>query len=174
VNYVMNHYTRKIGEEFDRDGERARRGKINESLLGRLNDLPFYKAEGPKSLGREWVENEVFPLIDSYGLDIDDILATFAEHVAIQIGAIVEPNSKEGDKVLVTGGGALNKYLVERMGAHIKKASYIVPDKLTINFKEALIFALLGALYMEDEHSCLKSVTGASRDNIGGCLYKAR
>ncbi|MCR5003728.1 MAG: anhydro-N-acetylmuramic acid kinase, partial [Bacteroidales bacterium] len=47
VNYVMNHYTRKIGEEFDRDGERARRGKINESLLGRLNDLPFYKAEGP-------------------------------------------------------------------------------------------------------------------------------
>lgn len=174
VNYVLNHYTRKIGKEFDRDGEMAGRGRICQPLLDGLNSLPFYGATGPKSLGREWVEKEVFPLIDSFSLEINDILATFTEHIAIQIAATVAPVSKEGDKVLVTGGGALNKYLIERMGANIKKVSYVIPDQLTINFKEALIFALLGALYMEDMHSCLKSVTGASRDNTGGCLYKAR
>lgn len=168
VNYVLNHYTRKIGLEFDRDGELARSGSVCGELLQRLDSLGFYCAEGPKSLGREWVESEVFPLIDSYGLEIKDILATFCEHVAHQIAA----KAPSGD-VLTTGGGALNKYLVERMQACSTGAKFVVPDRQTVNFKEALVFALLGAMYMWDMPSCLRSVTGAKVDNIGGCLYKA-
>ena len=168
VNYVLNHYMRQVGQEYDRDGETARSGKVCAELLERLNALEFYHRSGPKSLGREWVESDVLPLIDSFGLPLCDRLATFCEHVAIQIGSHVK-----GGRVLVTGGGALNKYLVERMQAVAPQCTYCIPDAFTINFKEALIFALLGAMYVFDIPSCLSSVTGARCDNVGGCLYKA-
>lgn len=168
VNYVLNYYTRKVGLEYDKDGLIARRGKISEKLLSRLNHLPFYIQTGPKSLGREWVEQEVFPMIDSENLPLEDILATFCEHVADQI-ALKAPKGN----ILVTGGGALNIYLIERMSAKTSHCRYVVPNKRTVNFKEALIFALLGAMYLFNIPSCLKSVTGARYDNIGGCLYKA-
>lgn len=167
VNYVLNHYAGLRGLSFDRDGLLARSGSVCPELLARLNALPFYGQAGPKSLGREWVEEAVYPLIDSYGLSVEDVLATFVEHVAIQIGRNVR-----GGRVLVTGGGARNLFLLERMRAVAPQAAYVVPDPLTIDFKEALIFALLGALYMAGMPNCLASVTGAAHDNIGGCLYK--
>lgn len=169
VNYVMNHYTRSIGLEYDKDGEMARSGKVCEELLAALNGLEFYSMKGPKSLGREWVENEVIPMIDSYNLSIEDKLSTFCEHVAVQIGGHIK-----GGKVLLTGGGALNKYLVERMSARAPQCEYVVPDKLTVNFKEALIFAFLGMLYICDMPNCLSSVTGAKFNCVGGALYKGR
>jgi anhydro-N-acetylmuramic acid kinase len=168
VNYVLNHYTRKVGLEYDKDGEIARTGKINSDLLEKLNSLDFYKIKGPKSLGREWVEEVVIPLIDSYSLGLEDRLATFCEHIAM----VTSSHIKSG-KVLLTGGGAFNKFLVERMSANAPQCEYFVPDSMTVNFKEALIFAFLGALYVHNIPNCLKSVTGAKYDNIGGALYKA-
>lgn len=168
VNYVLNHYTRKIGLDYDKDGELARKGNICFELLEKLNNLPFYSQQGPKSLGREWVESDVLPLIDSYGLPLEDCLATFCEHVAVQISKHIT-----GGKVLLTGGGALNKYLVERMQLAAPQCTYFVPDRQTVNFKEALIFAFLGALYVADMPNCMSSVTGASYNCIGGALYKA-
>lgn len=167
VNYVLNAYAGKLGMAYDRDGETARSGQVCTALLDALNALPFYTQAGPKSLGREWVEAEVYPLIESFGLPVEDVLATFVEHVAVQVGRHVRVG-----RVLVTGGGARNRYLIERMQALAPQVQYVVPDALTIDFKEALIFALLGALYMADRPNCLASVTGAVRDNIGGCLYK--
>ena len=169
VNYVLNEYARRAGQEYDRDGLLARGGKVDGALLEALDGLDFYHRSGPKSLGREWVEAEVFPLIEAAGLRVEDALATFTEHIAHQIARNVG-----GGRVLVTGGGALNVYLVERMRENTPGAEYVVPDPLTVNFKEALIFAFLGALYMAGLPNCLSSVTGASRDNIGGCLYKGR
>ena len=167
VNYVLNHYAGFQGLSYDRDGLLARSGSVCPELLAQLDALPFYGQAGPKSLGREWVEAEVFPLIDSYGLSVADVLATFVEHVAVQIGRNVR-----GGCVLVTGGGARNLFLLERMCAVAPQARFVVPDPLTIDFKEALIFALLGALYVADRPNCLATVTGAAHDNIGGCLYK--
>ena len=167
VNYVLNHYASLRGMAYDRDGALARSGKVCAELLERLNALDFYTQSGPKSLGREWVEEVVYPLIDSYGLSVEDVLATFVEHVAVQIGRNVR-----GGRVLVTGGGARNVYLLDRMRAVAPQADYVVPDPLTIDFKEALIFALLGALYVAGRPNCLATVTGAAHDNIGGCLYK--
>ena len=167
VNYVLNHYASLRGLAYDRDGALARSGKVCAELLARLNALDFYTQSGPKSLGREWVEEVVYPLIDSYGMSVEDVLATFVEHVAVQIGRNVR-----GGRVLVTGGGARNVYLLERMRAVAPQADYVVPDPLTIDFKEALIFALLGALYVAGRPNCLATVTGAAHDNIGGCLYK--
>ena len=167
VNYVLNHYAGLRGKAYDRDGELARSGCVYRELLEALNGLRFYALPGPKSLGREWVEAEVYPLIDSYRLPVEDVLATFVEHVAVQVARQVPRG-----RVLTTGGGARNVVLVERMQAAAPHARFVVPDPLTIDFKEALIFALLGALYVADRPNCLASVTGAARDNIGGCLYK--
>lgn len=168
VNYVMNYYTRQIGLEYDKDGEMAAHGNVCVLLLENLNNLPFYTLNGPKSLGREWVEGEVIPLIDSYDLSMEDKLCTFCEHVAMQITRHIK-----GGKVLLTGGGALNKFLVERMQVNAPQCVYHIPDKQTINFKEALIFAFLGALYVADMPNCMSSVTGAVYNCIGGALYKA-
>ncbi len=179
VNYVLNHYTRQIGLEYDKDGGIARGGSINRPLLQSLNNLPFYKQAGPKSLGREWVEKEVLPLIEAArtpegeSLSMADKLCTYTEHAAFQISLSIKQNTAEKAKVLVTGGGAYNKYLLERMRFNAPHAEFVVPDDITVKFKEALIFAFLGALYIADQPNCMSSVTGASYDCIGGAMYKA-
>ena len=167
ANYVMNHYTRSIGLDYDKDGALAARGQIDASLLAALNQLDFYTQNGPKSLGREWVEAAVLPLIDRSSLSLEDQLCTFCEHVAMQTG-----HATKAGTMLVTGGGAFNLYLIKRIQAH-SRATVHIPDQLTVNYKEALIFAFLGILYMNGQANCLASVTGARRNVIGGALYKA-
>ncbi len=167
VNYVINRFTRAIGLEMDRDGEIASRGTVNEALLGKLDALDYYNRPWPKSLGREWVEMNVFPLLDASGLSLEDVLRTYYEHCARQLAKVTEP----GKSLLVTGGGAYNKFLIERMRA-LSGCDIVIPESAIIEYKEALIFAFLGVLYMIGEPSCLKSVTGAERDNIGGMLFK--
>ena len=174
VNYVLNWYMRTIGKEYDKDGELAKSGKVCTELLDKLNNLSFYTQKGPKSLGREWVENEVIPLIESYKISLADKLCTFCEHAAVQTSKNVSAKSDgTKSKVLVTGGGALNKYLMERFAANAPQCEYVIPDRLTIDFKEALIFAFLGVLYVADLPNCMSSVTGAEYDCIGGAMYKA-
>jgi len=168
VNYVLNHYMNSVGEDYDNDGETARSGKVDEKLLNELNNLSYYTRSSPKSLGREDVENTFIPLIDSHNIELNNKLATFCEHVSIQIS-----NNIKGGKILMTGGGAFNTYLVERMKINSPHSTYHIPDAQTVKFKEALIFAFLGVLYLYDIPNCLTSVTGAKKDNIGGALYKA-
>jgi anhydro-N-acetylmuramic acid kinase len=166
VNIVLNHYTRKIGKEFDKGGLLARNAKSNTDLLQALNELPFYAQQYPKSLGKEWVLKEVFPLIRGYSLSVPDILRTVCEHVAMQIAACVTPEQS----ILVTGGGVYNTFLLSLIREK-SKARFVVPDDKTIQCKEALIFAFLGLKRMQHEVNCLQSVTGASRDCIGGSVY---
>ena len=167
VNYVLNHYCRPLGLAFDKDGELAAKGTVNEALLNKLDALDYYALPYPKSLGREWVESRVFPLLDTCGLSPEDLLGTYVEHCARQLARVVRP----GKCILVTGGGAYNRYLVRRMET-LSGCRLIVPEKTIVEFKEALIFAFLGVLYMVGQPSCLSSVTGAATDNIGGMLFK--
>ncbi len=167
VNYVINRFCRSIGLEMDRDGELAAGGRVCEVLLKKLNALDYYARPYPKSLGREWVENRVFPLLDSAGLPLEDLLRTYYEHCAEQLARVVEP----GKNILVTGGGAYNKFLLRRMKERTG-CEIVVPEPAIVEYKEALIFAFLGVLYLLDRPSCLSSVTGAARDNIGGMLFK--
>lgn len=167
VNYVINRFTRAVGLEMDRDGEIAARGSVSKPLLEKLNALDYYSRPYPKSLGREWVESIVFPLLDAAGLSLEDTLRTYYEHCAQQLARVTTP----GKSVLVTGGGAYNKFLIERMEA-LSGCRLVIPEPAIVEFKEALIFAFLGVLYMMGEPSCLQSVTGAQKDNIGGMLFK--
>ena len=169
VNTVMNYYTQKLGKSYDEDGAIARSGKVNETLLSELNDLNFYKKEAPKSLGIEWVNSNIFPLIDKFDLSIPDILKTFSVHVAIQIAACLDNNSDSN--VLVTGGGAYNKFLIAQLKSKTS-CELIIPDPEIVDFKEALIFALLGVLKLREEVNVLSSVTGAKMDHSSGRLFE--
>jgi len=174
VNIVLNHYTRKIGLEYDDNGKLASKGDINKELFNELNKLPFYKDNKPKSLGYEFVIEVIIPIIDTYNLPLNTVLKTFIEHAAFQISEIINRNASDVNKnVLVTGGGALNDYLISRI-SHYAKAEIIVPDKEIIDYKEALIFAFLGLLKSQNEVNCLKSVTGASKDHSSGVVYNQK
>ena len=139
---------------------------VKEDLLKELNSLDFFEKEAPKSLSREWIESEIYPIIDKYNYSIIDILRTFTEHIAIQIGKHLQNES-----VLVTGGGAFNNFLMERIELH-SKSDIILPKSNIINFKEAIIFAFLGVLRLENINNCLSSVTGAIKDSCSGDIYK--
>ncbi|GFD83393.1 anhydro-N-acetylmuramic acid kinase [Tenacibaculum sp. KUL118] len=166
VNIVLNHYTRKIDLEYDNEGEIASEGKINMGLLRRLNELSFYQDIPPKSLGLEWVQSTIFPLIDNEEADISTILRTFVEHVAMQIGNVV----KNDATILVTGGGAFNTFLIKRIEFFAQTKIKQVSTELT-DYKEALIFALLGVLKTQNKVNCLQSVTGAKKDHSSGNIF---
>ncbi|MFG6685679.1 anhydro-N-acetylmuramic acid kinase [Mariniflexile sp. HNIBRBA6329] len=168
VNIVLNHYVKQLGFDYDNEGQIASTGIINETLLSKLNDLVFYKAAYPKSLGLEWVDKNIFPLINSFQLEIKDVLKTFVEHIAVQLAA--EINKKNDASVLVTGGGVYNRYLIDRLRTYSQN-NIVIPSKSIIEFKEALIFAFLGVLKLRNEVNCLKSVTGARENHSSGKVY---
>ncbi len=166
VNIVLNKYAEKLGKDFDEGGELAASGKVNETLLSKLNSLSFYSEKPPKSLGLEWVKENVFPLLDDFEISSEDILRTFTEHITIQLAN----NFKEKSSILITGGGAYNSFLIERLKSHAT-AEIIIPISEIVEYKEALIFGLLGVLKLCDEVNCLASVTGASKDHSSGKIF---
>ena len=165
VNYVLNFLSNKKGLKYDNFGKLSRSGTINTKLLQKLNNLNFYDLNYPKSLSREWVEIYIFPILNKQDLSIEDQLCTFCEHISIQIGKFLKDN-----EVLITGGGAINKYLIDRLSTKAS-SKLIIPEKKLINYKEALIFAFLGVLRLKNINNCLKSVTGAKRNSCSGDIY---
>lgn len=168
VNIVLNHYCKKINLEYDNNGNLASQGKLNLSLLKQLNTLEFYHQNFPKSLGLEWVNSKVIPMIDTYQLEIKDVLRTVVEHIAIQINTILKQNAKAS--VLVTGGGVYNTFLMNRL-KDLSQNKIIIPSEAIIEYKEALIFGLLGVLRLRNEINCLASVTGAKHNHSSGIIH---
>lgn len=168
VNIVLNHYINKLGYDFDDKGHLASSGITNIELLQELDSLCFYKMNYPKSLGLEWVQSTIFTLIDEYNIEIKDILRTFIEHVAIQI----VNSTKKCKNLFITGGGVFNEFLIKRIEYH-SNLEIIIPDSQTINYKEALIFAFLGLLRIDNQVNCLSSVTGAEKDHSSGVIFLA-
>ncbi|MDR1984610.1 MAG: anhydro-N-acetylmuramic acid kinase [Prevotellaceae bacterium] len=167
-NMALNYLANQINLSFDKDGENARKGNLDINLLNKLNEIDFYKKTGAKSLGKEWFDMFFQPCLDVADISVYDKLRTVTEHVAMQLENVLRGNNAE--TMLVTGGGARNVFLIERLRSVIKQ-EVIIPDSQTIDFKEAIIFAFLGILRMRGEINCLRAVTGAKIDNCGGCVY---
>ena len=172
-NLLLNREAVKLGSSFDQNGDWARAGNLNQDLLAQLNALPFYAISGAKSLGRESIDQVFVPLLDHTGLSPEDSLCTLVEHFAIQIAGLIQTHAtKDAPSVLLTGGGAYNRYFVERLEHQLNRQwIQVEATKELIEFKEALIFAFLGVLKLRGEANALASVTGASHDSSGASIY---
>lgn len=164
VNIVLNDLAQQTGHPYDKGGEMARNGSLIPSLYKQLNALNYYDQKAPKSLGKEWVEKFINPLLNQH-TNIPDLLHTFTEHAAYQIGKVLTKGN-----CLLSGGGAFNTFLLERLEQH-STATLQLPPKEIINYKEAIVFAFLGVLRYRNEANCLQSVTGAKRDCSGGVVF---
>jgi len=195
ANKVLNMLAQQTGKEFDEEGKLAALGSVIPDLLEKLNALDYYKLEYPKSLANEFGTEVIYPLIldsvpfpimiGSTGSRIQDAMRTYIEHIAMQIeNAIVLLNNnksktqnlpvgRQGQKLLVTGGGAFNTFLMERLSYRLKETAIeiIVPELQLVKFKEAIVMALIGVLRWRQEYNVLSSVTGAERNSIGGALW---
>ena len=166
ANMVLNQLSALAGKQYDKDGAMAASGTPDLSLIAKLDNLEYYRQSHPKSLGREWVEREFMPLLQAEGTGVEDLLSTCTWHIAGRIAASIPPLAQ----VLVTGGGAFNRFLMECVSKSTA-ARICIPDDRLVNFKEAIVFAFMGILRMLGISNCLSSVTGAGSNRCGGAVY---
>jgi anhydro-N-acetylmuramic acid kinase len=169
-NLPLNEYCQEhFGTPYDEDGQYARSGRLNERMYDILNDLDYYAQPYPKSLGAEWLKENFLSLISSYGNESPrDVMHTMTRHIAHQIARALNENTAKS--VLVTGGGAKNKFLIELIKEEFT-GEVILPYEELIDYKEAIIFGLLGALYLAGENNTIKTVTGANKAVRAGVLH---
>ena len=165
VNIILNDLALKLGKKFDDNGDLARTGLIDYELLDQLNQLKFYQEKAPKSLGIEWINEQVLPLIRTQ--KTEDLLASFTEHSAVQIAKILDEFDVKN--IFITGGGTYNNYLIEKIRAKTKTEIQI-PKKEIIEYKEALIFAFMGVLRSLNLDNVLSSATGSQNDHCSGLV----
>ncbi len=168
ANIILNFLANKLGQTFDKNGALGFLGKSNSELLQKLNSIDYYSKKHPKSLGKEWLDTTLMPILEKSEIPLHDKLRTVYEHIAIQISNSIENSNKT--KTLITGGGAYNKLLINLIKQK-SKIEIIIPDNNIVEFKEALIFAFLGVLRFNNEINCLSSVTGAKKDSSGGIIH---
>ncbi|WP_293871952.1 anhydro-N-acetylmuramic acid kinase [Flavobacterium sp.] len=169
VNTVLNFYAHQLGFDYDDKGKISRSGKLHLELFEELNALAYYQKAFPKSLGFEFVKEIILPLIENYSIATEDKMRTFTEHIAIQTNLALP---KKTGKMLVTGGGAYNDFLIEQLEFHLPQLEIIIPDAKTLEYKEALIFGLLGVLKLRNENNVLCSVTGSKHNHSAGSIYE--
>lgn len=180
ANRVLNLLANQLGHAFDEGGKLAAKGKVIASLRTALEAHPYYKQPFPKSLANEMGTDEHFALLMNSGQPVEDLIATYTIHMANQIAINVQQLAKRNNllqqKMLVTGGGAFNDYLITLLREKLQSSGVeiVVPDSALVQFKEALIMAFLAVLRWRQEYTTIPSVTGASRASIGGALWNGQ
>lgn len=175
ANMPLNYITHKMGMAYDKNGQLARSGKLDTTLLNELNTLEYYKLPYPKSTGYEWFTSQIVPLIENSSASNPDLLHTFIHHNCEQIALAVhqhKADKPDKHKLLATGGGALNQFFMDSLQTALgDDVEVVVPDKTLIAYKEALVFALMGVLRLQGRTNVLKSVTGATSDSCSGEVF---
>jgi anhydro-N-acetylmuramic acid kinase len=177
ANLLLNYLARKLGYNYDSNGDIARKGKLIKKLYDQLNELTYYELSPPKSLGLEWVKEKILPELENDQDKIEDLMHTCVKHISFHINqAIIKEAASQQTQlknlnILVTGGGTYNQFLIESLKQDHKELNFVLPSKETIDFKEAIIFAFLGVLRLNKQINVINSVTGAEVDSIGGTIH---
>lgn len=171
-NLLLNHYANQKGLRYDDQGKLAASGSVISPLLEELESLPLCQQDRRKSLGREDIDVFYQPVLKRYKVSPEDMLATLVDHFSSQIGKVLLSYAKPSPAtLLVSGGGSYNQHFIDRLSQRCGDVIQIIlPNPQIIDFKEALVFAFLAVLRLRNENNCLRSVTGASRDNCGGMI----
>jgi len=167
-NNLLNILAREKGVEYDAEGSIAKSGKIIDDLLQQMLSISYHRLPPPKSLGVEWMQKELYPLLEKVAdHPLEDRMRTAVEYIAI---SIVNDCPKAG-KILVTGGGAFNRFLIQRLNELGDGVEFYLPESEVINGKEAFAFAFLGLLRWLGKPNVLKSTTGARKKSSGGAVW---
>lgn len=173
-NQLLDVFAKEKGKEYDSQGAMARSGIVDKNVLGKLLALDYHKRTFPKSLDNSFSRLFALPLLKN--LPTEDKLRTAAEYIAIAISNEIEiaANAMKIDvsqaKILATGGGAFNTFLIKRIAKHTP-ALIVLPSNHLVKYKEALAMALMGYLRWHKKANVLHSVTGASKNTINGAIY---
>lgn len=172
ANQVLNYYAAQMKMEFDESGNLARKGTLCKELYDKLQEIPYYDKNYPKSLDNSFSRKEIIPMMNQFDISVEEKLHTFTEHIAYQIADEIKrfPLTKEHEEMLVTGGGAFNSFLIECIQKNTD-VKLVVPDENLVKYKEALVIALMGVLRTQEKTNVLESVTGAQKDSCGGVIY---
>jgi len=165
-NQVFNHYAATVGLPMDTDGEMARSGKRMADLMHNWGEINYFKQPFPKSLANQWVSGHFLNITN---VPPADILHSFAHFITDQISNVI--NGYSPKRLLITGGGAFNSYLISLLREKCRTELHL-PDSQLIECKEALIFGFLGLLRARHEVNVLASCTGANRDSSSGVIYQ--
>lgn len=168
ANKVLNHFAGMLGKAYDPGGQIAASGKNIPELLDRLDALPYYAVKAPKSLGEEWLNTHFFPITIAFNHPPANLLHTLTHHIAGVISNVIRDSGLK--TVLLSGGGALNTYLVSLLREACPESTISIAETQILHYKEALIFAFLGLLRLLEEPNVLASVTGAAKDHCSGLI----
>lgn len=171
ANMGLNNIVSKYGLKYDKNGNISKKGRVNKELLNQLLSIDYHKKKGPKSMGKEEFNNYYKPILKSYKIPTKDKLATFVEFIATELYKVIKCSRVKKNKILITGGGAYNNHLINEIKKKLTEYKIIIPEKDIVEFKEALIFGLLGVLRVRKNINCLSSVTGAKKNSCTGEVF---
>ncbi|WP_370294218.1 anhydro-N-acetylmuramic acid kinase [Thalassolituus sp.] len=166
-------HARVNGEPFDRDGNFASQGKIQQDLLTLWLEDPYYSEPSPKSTGREYFNISALNIPD--GRHPADIAATLTELTAATIAQAISTSEAQVQRLLICGGGVRNTYLLSRLEAHIEGINIEATCTAGVpaDWMEAMAFAWLGYRTLQGLPGNLPEVTGAKGPRILGGIYPA-
>ena len=180
ANQVLDALAQTLGHPYDEGGRLAASGRLRPALLAAANELPYFSRQYPKSLGNDWVQEQLLPRYRHFEAPASDKLHTacvqLGQLTARAIEQIIEREqlAQPSYRMLVTGGGAFNDFLVDCIRAECEKScslAVIIPDPQQVAFKEAALIALMGALRLIERPNCLATATGARFDAVGGAVH---
>ena len=177
ANQPLNTLARLEGLPYDAGGQLAASGRIDPDLLAALNRPDFFAQPAPKSLSNQWVQRHlVRPLLQAEDVSVADRLRTAVAHTVAQLTLSLQlffSTEKTPPRLLVTGGGAHNSFLIETLRAALPQLEIVVPERQVVDFKEAALMALMGALRWYCLPNVDASATGARRATVSGALHLA-
>lgn len=176
ANRVLNLIAEEVQMRYDPNGKNAAKGTVSIKLLERLSHLDYYCKPIPKSLENSFGTDTVYPIIRDSALNLQDKLATYTEHIALEIKNAFIRFSKlkhQEGKLLISGGGAKNTFLMKRISYHLATIGIKAETETdeTTDFKEALIMAFMAVLRIKSIPSVFSSVTGAKKDSVAGSIW---
>jgi anhydro-N-acetylmuramic acid kinase len=162
-------------EVFDREGERASRGRVDEALLSELLADPYYDAPAPKSTGKEYFHLEYLrAALGTREIAPDDLLATLCALTVETVARAVEQYGVS--ELFVAGGGTRNPVLMAGLRARLAHVPISLIDEFGVpeDAKEACLFALIGFLSVHGLAGVIPSATGARKATVLGAIVPGR
>ncbi len=174
-NQVLNFVAQRKGMPYDKGGLLAQSGQPNSDLIRKMKTHSYFGLPAPKSLDNSWVHEEFITKYIDSDLSPEDLLASMSHFIADQLSDDLTRNIHKAhapSQILLTGGGAHNHFLVDVLRSKLKgNIKLVIPEKQTIDFKEAVLIALMGYLRVHKIPNIIPSVTGAKRPSTSGAMY---